>query len=595
MDNYVAKLNEYAQRQRLVLQFEEIGVAGPDHIKTFTLRAVLDGKAYPDGVGKNKKEARQNAAKNALAGLLEKPADIVRLLLHCIHSLYAGIFVLICCMFVGYKQTENAAEVSATSVHQTSASNINYICWLNEYGQKNRVLVRPVETTRPGLNNQWCNFIVGDKEYPAASGKTRREAKEEAAKLVYHEICGNKSSEANFRSADDGAKPFTPPRTPDSGHPKSISTAPSKSDSVVFVKSSNPPKEQAQSPDVKPKIRIAANFPNAHRNSKEDIMPNFKVKNTTSGQSRNTPAPSSRFTSEFDCIERLGKGAFGRVFKANQKLLQKYYAIKIIHRKEKALREVVTLSELHHSNIVRYYTCWLEDSEYQSDSTADSSTSHSSTDSAVKYLYIQMELCDSKTLRVWIDEKNIQNVKKSLRDSKRREEGLNIALQIVSGVEYIHSKKLIHRDLKPANIMFGREGEVKIGDFGLVTNENEDDAEERTVYKGTPSYMAPEQKSKSPTLYDRKVDIFAFGLICFELLCNIPAGQERTTIWEDARNQKLPQGFSLHFHQESQIIRSMLSMKPEDRPEASKLKIELEECKRSFMLLKNMQRESKTV
>lgn len=209
-----------------------------------------------------------------------------------------------------------------------------------------------------------------------------------------------------------------------------------------------------------------------------------------------------------------------------------------------------------------------------------------------------MELCDTKTLRVWIDEKNVQNVKKSLRDSKRREESLNIAQQIVTGIEYIHSRKFIHRDLKPANIMFGREGEVKIGDFGLVTTEKDDNAEdliERTVYKGTPSYMAPEQKSKRSTLYDRKVDIFAFGLIFFELLWNIPAGEEKTRIWEDARNQKFPHGFSTHFHQESQIIRSMLSMKPEDRPEASKLKSDVEECKRLFMQLKNMKRQSNTV
>lgn len=71
----------------------------------------------------------------------------------------------------------------------------------------------------------------------------------------------------------------------------------------------------------------------------------------------------------------------------------------------------------------------------------------SSSDSSAQFLYIQMELCDKRTLKVWIDERN------SHRDPKRRQESLHITKQIVHGVEYIHSKKLIHRDLKVSQLL----------------------------------------------------------------------------------------------------------------------------------------------
>ncbi|XP_037637686.1 interferon-induced, double-stranded RNA-activated protein kinase-like isoform X2 [Sebastes umbrosus] len=690
----VARLNENAQRERWDLKYEDVGFVGPDHLRTFTVRVVLNGKVYPDGVGANKKEAKQNAALNALKGLLDEP----------IHP------------------TKNTAEAPTAPVHQTSITQANYTCWLNEYGHKNRLITRAVESTQPGpYAIPCCRFVVGEKEYPAATGKTRKEAKEEAAKLVYHEICGSKTTETgeekysaassqqgeglkqnvsdiceatkslsvitkdegfietnfigiidhycnkkklsndyilvdrsgpshiphfsyklvinkkdypvgegksikeakqnaaqlawsalqeqtdwdskvSFRSAvsDDAPALLSAPPTLDSRDAKSERVPTTTSDSVVFKNSSPPPEEQIQSPDAKPKIRIAANFKNAHRNSKEDMMPNFNGKNPGNSPRKKTTAQPeiSRFTSEFDSIVCLGKGAFGRVYKAQQKLLKKNYAVKVVRCKEikKALREVRALSDLHDSNIVRYYTCWLEDSGYQWDNADDGgSSSQSSIESSMKYLYIQMELCDTKTLRVWIDEKNTQNVKKSLRDSKRRDESLTIAQQMVSAVEYIHSKMLIHRDLKPANIMFGQDGEVKIGDFGLVTDENDDDAEnlvERTVYKGTPSYMAPEQNRLT---YDRKVDIFALGLIYFELLWNLFTGQERKVIWDDARNLRFPEGFTHNFPQENQIIKSMLCAKPEDRPEASKIKTELEERTRTLTMLKDMQRYSKTV
>ncbi|CAI5653677.1 unnamed protein product [Oreochromis niloticus] len=332
-------------------------------------------------------------------------------------------------------------------------------------------------------------------------------------------------------------------------------------------------------PQTEPDLCGASSEPvaqtcNSSKNSKDMLC----SEEQSSGKS-----PSDRFLlkffscSQFDYVEELGEGAFGRVLKVKDKLVERYYAIKIIRWKEKALREAKALSDLNHSNIVRYHSCWPGDSGYQSDSTDEScSTSQSSIGSTKKYLYIQMELCDTKTLRHWIDERN---KKKSSQKSKRRLESLNIAQQMVSGIEYIHSKKLIHRDLKPANILFGQDTKVKIGDFGLVTAENDDDDKtpmERTLDKGTPHYMAPEQESE--TNYGRKVDIFALGLIYFELLWKISTVHEKCEIWDDIRKQKLPHKFRLSFTSEYIFIRSMLSMKPEDRPEASKIITDLEEC-----------------
>ncbi|XP_054456190.1 interferon-induced, double-stranded RNA-activated protein kinase-like [Anoplopoma fimbria] len=623
----VAQLNELAQRQRLELRYEDVGSVGLDHIKTFTVKAVLNGKVYPDGVGKNKKEAKLNAATNALSVLLEETVD----------------------------STEKTTEASTAAAHQTGITQANYICWLNEHGHKNRVTIRAEESTRLGQNGAslCCRFVVGDKSYPAATAKTKKEAKEEAAKLVYYEICGGKSTETtsaqqqgeldirnetrrlslnskgnsgtetNFigivnhycqktnrshsfveerrcgpahmlqffykliidnkqypvgegqtakeakqnaaqlawaalqeqtdwdskvsvRSTEDGGPPMLTALK--SNESSSQSTAFGTSGSIIFTDSSNSSKNQDA------------------------------VKDQNTGNSQDETSIQSRFTSDFDSIEFLARGNFGVVYKAREKLLDRFFAVKVVGCEDKALREVGTLSDLLHHNIVRYYTSWMEDSGYQGDpestDSSDGYSSYQSTDnSSAMYLYIQMELCANKTLRQWIGEKNAE----SLQDSKRREEGLSIAQQIVRGVEYIHSKKHIHRDLKPENILFGLSGEVKIGDFGLVTRDDDhDDAlMERTEDSGTEPYMAPEQNKKN---YDRKVDIFALGLIYLEVFWKVSTGHERAAILVDARRQKLPKDFLQTFPQEIQIIQLMLRQKPEERPEASKVKTELEKC-----------------
>uniref|UniRef100_A0A3Q3G810 Protein kinase domain-containing protein n=1 Tax=Labrus bergylta TaxID=56723 RepID=A0A3Q3G810_9LABR len=229
------------------------------------------------------------------------------------------------------------------------------------------------------------------------------------------------------------------------------------------------------------------------------------------------------FTADFDTIQEISSGAYGCVFKAREKLLEKDFAVKIVLHQKKSLEEVLTLSDLLHSNVIRYFTCWTEDSGYQWKDLVDSNVIFSFYRSAnnSKFLYIQMELCETKTLEDWIQEKNTE----SLTDLERREQSLHIADQIFSGVEYIHFMKRIHRDLKPANILFGLEGQVKIGDFGLVTR---DDLLNKTTYAGTPNYMAPEQKTGQT--YNRKVDIYALGLVFLELLWKLPTGHERAEV-----------------------------------------------------------------
>lgn len=89
------------------------------------------------------------------------------------------------------------------------------------------------------------------------------------------------------------------------------------------------------------------------------------------------------------------------------------------------------------------------------------------------YLYIQMQLCCKQSLKDWLTVCPIRD----------RKQSLAIFGQIVEAVEYVHFRRLIHRDLKPSNIFFSLEGQIKVGDFGLVTSINEYDSDDENMSK----------------------------------------------------------------------------------------------------------------
>jgi len=106
---------------------------------------------------------------------------------------------------------------------------------------------------------------------------------------------------------------------------------------------------------------------------------------------------------------------------------------------------------------------------------------------------------------------------------------LDAMIAICAGLDYAHNLRdqqgelinLVHRDLKPANIMIGRQGEVKVLDFGVAkTTINPYQTAMNNVAKGTPAYMSPEQVQGQRL--DRRSDIFSLGSILYELVTHTP-------------------------------------------------------------------------
>lgn len=281
----------------------------------------------------------------------------------------------------------------------------------------------------------------------------------------------------------------------------------------------------------------------------------------------------------------MGRGGFGSVYLARNKLDQRLYAIKKIPlpstqndtEEKKILREVNLLSRIHHANIVRYYSAWREetveddDSEDEEDEEEellwDDSSSQESKQVKTKQgsprkkqkgrkrkMYIQMEYCDG-TIQDVIDDKSIFDDK---------EEANRLFRQMLEGLAYMHKNEIIHRDLKPANIFFSVERDIKIGDFGLATTLKKGRRSKiikpsKTQQKlgiskddlptplpstpntpsvspnqslssgvGTPIYVSPEQEQGQE--YSSKVDMYALGLIYLEMLLPFSTGMERIMV-----------------------------------------------------------------
>jgi serine/threonine protein kinase/Tol biopolymer transport system component len=207
----------------------------------------------------------------------------------------------------------------------------------------------------------------------------------------------------------------------------------------------------------------------------------------------------------YEVVSALGKGGMGEVWRAKDTKLGREVAIKTLpaefdqdaDRLARFEREAKLLASLNHPNIAAIYG--LEEHE------------------SIRFLVL--ELVEGDTLAERLGRGAIPVA-----------EALKFALQVAEALEAAHDKGVIHRDLKPANIKITPEGKVKVLDFGLAKAFAGDGADvnpsnsptlsmaatQQGVVLGTAGYMSPEQASGE--VADRRADIWAFGVVLFEML-----------------------------------------------------------------------------
>ncbi len=221
--------------------------------------------------------------------------------------------------------------------------------------------------------------------------------------------------------------------------------------------------------------------------------------------------PGARLGS-YEVLAFVGKGGMGEVYRARDEKLGREVALKVLpeaftsdaDRLARFHREARSLAALNHPGIAAIHG--LENS----DGTP----------------FLVLELVEGEDLAARLK-----------RGAIPVEEALGIALQIAEALEEAHEKGLVHRDLKPANVMLTPEGKVKVLDFGLAKaleaqsagDTSSDFSQSSTlahsgtlagVVLGTAAYMPPEQASGKRV--DRRADIWAFGVVLFEMLTGRP-------------------------------------------------------------------------
>ena len=254
----------------------------------------------------------------------------------------------------------------------------------------------------------------------------------------------------------------------------------------------------------------------------------------------------------YELKEDIGEGNFGKVKLGIFKKTGEKFAIKIINKdkikqkmKNILFKENEIITKFNHINVVYVFQIFEEENN----------------------IYIIMEYCNKGELFDYIvSHKRLEE-----------EEASIFFYQLINGVDYIHKKGVAHRDLKPENLLLTEDKTLKIIDFGL-SHEYEENYLLKTKC-GSPSYAAPEIIRGK--LYDGfKVDIWCCGVILYAMLCGfLPfEGDNNRELFRSILecNPEFPEFLSKN---SKKLIQDMLKIEPDER-------LTIEQIKKSVLYLK---------
>ena len=217
---------------------------------------------------------------------------------------------------------------------------------------------------------------------------------------------------------------------------------------------------------------------------------------TAQRQTMDREAIGKIFLSRYLVLELLGTGGMGSVFRGWDPKLERPVAIKTVHmggdkqasvdateQRQVLLREAITVAKFNHPNIVAIYD--VED--------------------AAEAAFLAMEFVDGMSLEKLLDNAGLL----------RPELAVPLVAQIARGLEAAHNAGVIHCDIKPANILLGRDGAVKVTDFGIARSAVGAAGGISGTF-GTPGYLPPEALGSAA--FTPAADMFGVGAVFYELL-----------------------------------------------------------------------------